>query len=161
MNEWKLEEVHNLLVGPPRDNACTSCMPNVARNLSQNFSSVVGLSSDYRRLRKTDLGEEAAVSYAFKRLSKTVSGHRCSAHMFNLKMPVLDAILNVVIVDVNMLTTLAVTFTAEKLNRRFIVAVDKYRASVVATVAELLKEAVELCGFLCRIRKCYILYLYC
>ena len=80
--------------------------------------------------------------------------------MFNLKIPVLDAILNiVVVVDIDILTTLSITFTIEKLNRRFIIAVDKYRASIVATVAKLLKEAVELCSFLCRIHKCYILYL--
>ena len=135
-------------------------MPNVSRDLSLYLSNVASLSSNYYRLYKTNLGEEAAISYAFKGLSKTISGYRCSADMFNLKMPVLDAILNVVVVDVNMLTTLAVTFTTKKLNRRFVVAVDEYRASVIATVAKLLKEAVEPCGFLCRIRKCYILYLY-
>ena len=80
--------------------------------------------------------------------------------MFNLKILVLDAILNIVVVDINILTTLTITFTTEKLNRRFIIAVDKYRASVIATAAKLLKEVVELYSFLCRIRKCYILYFY-
>jgi hypothetical protein len=136
-------------------------MPSVARNLSLYLSSVASLSGDYRRLCKTNLGEEAVVSQAFKGLSKTISSYRYSADMFNDKMPILDAILNIVVVDVNMLTTLAVTFTAEKLNRRFVVAVDKTRASVVAAVAKLLKEAVEPRSFLCRVRKCYILYLYC
>ena len=135
-------------------------MPNISRDLSLYLSNIASLSSNYYRLCKTNLGEKVAISHAFKGLSKTVSGYRCSADMFNLKIPVLDAILNIVVVDVNMLTTLAITFTAEKLNIRFIIAVDKYRASVVATVAKLLKEAVELYGFLCRIRKCYILYLY-
>jgi hypothetical protein len=94
------------------------------------------------------------VSHAFEGLGKTVGGHRFGADMFNLKMPVLDAILNVVVVNVDMLTTLAVTFTAEKLDRRFVVTVDENGASVVAVVAELSKEAVEPCGFLCRVREC-------
>jgi hypothetical protein len=74
--------------------------------------------------------------------------------MFNVKIPILDAILNVVVVDVNILT-------AEKLNRRFVVTIDKNRTSVVAAVAKLLKKVVELRSFFCRVRKCYILYLYC
>jgi hypothetical protein len=81
--------------------------------------------------------------------------------MFNVKMPILDAILNIVVVDINMLTTLAVTLTAEKLVRRFVVAVDKNRTSVVAAVAKLLKEVVEPRSFFCRVRKCYILCLCC
>ena len=135
-------------------------MPNISRDLFLYLSNIASLSSNYYRLYKTNLEEKAAISYTFKRLSKTVSGYRCSADMFNLKMPVLDAILNVVVVDVNMLTTLAITFITKKLNRRFIITVDKYRASVITTVAKLLKEAVELYSVLYRIRKCYILYLY-
>ena len=135
-------------------------MPNISRDLSLYLSNVTSLSSNYYRLYKTNLEKEAAISHAFKGLSKTFSGYRCSADIFNLKILILDAILNIVVVDINMYTTLTITFTTKKLNRRFIITIDKYRVSVITAVAKLLKKVVELYSFLCRIRKCYILYLY-
>ena len=63
------------------------------------------------------------MSYAIEGLSEAVSGHCCCADVFNLKIPIADSLLDVVVVDVNVLSALMVAFAVKELNRRLIVAV--------------------------------------
>ena len=59
-----------------------------------------------------------------KRLSKAVSSHIVGANVLEAKIAFLNTILNVVIVYVNVLCTFIIALSANKLDRRFIVAVE-------------------------------------
>jgi hypothetical protein len=59
-----------------------------------------------------------------KRLSKAVSSYIVSTNVLEVKVAVFNAVLNVVIVNINVLRTFVMALSANKLDRRFIVAVE-------------------------------------
>jgi hypothetical protein len=67
-----------------------------------------------------------------KWLSKSVSSHLSSRNVLEVNVAVLNLILNIVVVDINMLCTLIMTFRGDKLNRRLIVAKELKRGDVCA-----------------------------
>jgi hypothetical protein len=52
-------------------------------------------------------------------------------------MPSLDAVFNIVVVDIDMFSTLIVTFSVHKVNRRLVVAVQLNRLSILPEVSKL------------------------
>jgi hypothetical protein len=54
-------------------------------------------------------------------------------------MSSLNAVFNVVVVDVDMFSTLIVTFSVHKVNRRLVVAVELNRLSILSKVSKLSK----------------------
>ena len=64
------------------------------------------------------------MSELIKRLSKTVSSHIVSANVLEAEMAFLNTILNVVVVYIDVLRTFVIALSANKLDRRFIVAVE-------------------------------------
>jgi hypothetical protein len=59
-----------------------------------------------------------------KRLSKTVGSYIVSTNVLEIKVAVFNAVLNVVIVNINVLRTFVIALDANELDRRFIVAVE-------------------------------------
>jgi hypothetical protein len=93
--------------------------------------------SEYCRLRESNLCKEALVSDAVERLGETVGSHSGSADVLDLEVAVADALLDVVVVDVDVLSTLVVSVSVEELDGRLVVAVQKNGVSVVCCVAKL------------------------
>jgi hypothetical protein len=60
----------------------------------------------------------------FKRLSKAVSSYIVSANVLEVKVAIFNAVLNIVIVNINILYTFVIALSTNKLDRRFIVAVE-------------------------------------
>jgi hypothetical protein len=52
-------------------------------------------------------------------------------------MPCLNAVFNVVVVDVNMFSTLMMTLSVHEVNRRLVVAVQLNRLSILSKVSKL------------------------
>jgi hypothetical protein len=59
-----------------------------------------------------------------KRLRKAVSSHIVSSNVLEAKVAFLNTILNVVVVYINVLCTFMIALSADKLDRRLIVAVE-------------------------------------
>jgi hypothetical protein len=59
-----------------------------------------------------------------KRLSKAVGSYIVSTNVLEVKVAVFNAVLNIVIVNINVLRTFVMALSANKLDRRFIVAVE-------------------------------------
>jgi hypothetical protein len=59
-----------------------------------------------------------------KRLCKTVSSYIVSANVLEAKVAFLNTIFNVVVVYINVLCTFIIALSANKLDRRLIVAVE-------------------------------------
>jgi hypothetical protein len=59
-----------------------------------------------------------------KRLCKTVSSYIVSANVLEAKVAFLNIIFNVVVVYINVLCTFVIALSANKLDRRLIVAVE-------------------------------------
>jgi hypothetical protein len=59
-----------------------------------------------------------------KRLRKTVSSYIVSANVLEAKVAFLNTIFNIVVVYINVLRTFVIALSANKLDRRFIVAVE-------------------------------------
>jgi hypothetical protein len=72
-------------------------------------------------------------------------------------MPSLNAVFNIVVVDINMFSTLIVTLSVHKVNRRLVVAIQLNRLSILAKVSKLSKYAIELGCFLSSIDKSNVL----
>jgi hypothetical protein len=54
-------------------------------------------------------------------------------------MPSLNAVFNIVVVDINMFSTLIVTLSVHKVNRRLVVAVQLNRLSILTKISKLSK----------------------
>jgi hypothetical protein len=54
-------------------------------------------------------------------------------------MPSLNAVFNIVVVDINMFSTLIVTLSVHKVNRRLVVTVQLNRLSILTKVSKLSK----------------------
>jgi hypothetical protein len=72
-----------------------------------------------------------------KRLSKAVGSHIVSTNVLGVKVAVFNAVLNIVIVNINVLRTFVMALSANKLDRRFIVAVELDWIDVVAQISDL------------------------
>jgi hypothetical protein len=59
-----------------------------------------------------------------KRLCKTISSYIISANVLEAKVAFLNIILNIVVVYINVLRTFVIALSVNKLDRRFIVAVE-------------------------------------
>jgi hypothetical protein len=59
-----------------------------------------------------------------KRLSKAISSCIVSTNVLEVKVAIFNAVLNIVIVNINVLRTFVIALGANKLDRRFIVAVE-------------------------------------
>jgi hypothetical protein len=59
--------------------------------------------------------------------------------MLQRDMPCLNAVFNVVVVLINMLSTLIVTLSVHEVNRRLVVAVQLDRLSILSEVSKLSK----------------------
>jgi hypothetical protein len=59
-----------------------------------------------------------------KRLCEAVSSHIVSSNVLKAKVAFLNTILNVVVVYINVLRTFIIALSADKLDRRLIVAVE-------------------------------------
>jgi hypothetical protein len=72
------------------------------------------------------------MSELIERLSEAVCSRIVSLNMLEGKIAFLDTILNIVVVYINMLCTFVIALSVNKLDRRFIVAVELNRVDVVA-----------------------------
>jgi hypothetical protein len=54
-------------------------------------------------------------------------------------MPSLNAVFNIVVVDVNMFNTLIITLSVHEVNRRLVIAVQLNRLSMLSKVSKLSK----------------------
>jgi hypothetical protein len=77
------------------------------------------------------------VRKAVEGLCKSVSGHIVGTDMLQRDMPCLNAVFDVVVVDINMLSTLIVTLSVHEVNRRLVVAVQLNRLGILSEVSKL------------------------
>jgi hypothetical protein len=54
-------------------------------------------------------------------------------------MPSLNAVFNIVVVDINIFSTLIITLSVHKVNRRLVIAVQLNRVSIFSEVSKLSK----------------------
>ena len=78
------------------------------------------------------------MSVFVKRLREAVSSHIVSADVLEAEMAFLNAILDVVVVYINVFRTFVMALGADELYRRFIVAVELDWMDVVAQISDLL-----------------------
>jgi hypothetical protein len=82
--------------------------------------------------------QEATISNLIKQLSKAVSSYVLSAYVLKHNTPILNPILNIVVVDINVFSTLIVALTYYKLDRELVVAIELNRTNVITIIANLL-----------------------
>jgi hypothetical protein len=73
------------------------------------------------------------------------------------KIAIFNLILNIVVVDINVFSTLIVAFACCKLDRGLVVTVELNRAYVVTLVVNLFKQARKLGSFFCSVGKANVL----
>jgi hypothetical protein len=78
------------------------------------------------------------MSNLIKRLSKAVCSHILSAYVLKHNTPILNLILNVVVVNINVFSALIVALACHKLDRGQVVAIELNRTEIVAKIANLL-----------------------
>jgi len=83
------------------------------------------------------------MSDLIKRLSKAVSSHVLGAYVLKHDTPILDLILDIVIVDIDVFSALMVALACYELDRGLVVAIELDRTNVDAVVANLLQRADE------------------
>jgi hypothetical protein len=71
------------------------------------------------------------------------------------------SILNIVVVDINVFSTLIVILSFNKLKRELVIAVELNRVDVVADIANLLEEVGKLYSFFSSVRKSNVLSFSC
>jgi hypothetical protein len=73
------------------------------------------------------------------------------------KLAVVHLILNIIVVDINVFSTLIVALTCNKLKRRLVITVEFNRIDVFACVTNLLEELLKLRSFFCGVSKANVL----
>ena len=101
------------------------------------------------------------MSQLVKWLGESISSHLVGAYMLESQVAVLDAVLDVVIVDINVLCTLVVALRGNQVNRRLVVAIELDGMGVFAQVANLLQQSSEPSSLFGGVRKANVLSLCC
>jgi hypothetical protein len=78
------------------------------------------------------------MSELIERLSEAVCSHIVGANVLEAEIAFLDTVLDVVVVYVDVLRTFVMALSVDKLDRRFIVAVELNWMDVVAQIPDLL-----------------------
>jgi hypothetical protein len=105
--------------------------------------------------------QEASMSNLIKRLSKAVCSHVLSAYVLKHDTPILDLILDVVVVNINVFSALIVARACHELDGGQVVAIELDRTEIVAKIANLLQQASKPRSFFGSVRKANVLSFSC
>ena len=81
------------------------------------------------------------------------------AYVLESQVTVLDAILDVVVVDIDVFRTLVMALRGHEIYRRLVVAIELDRMGIFAQIANLLEQSGEPCSLLGSVRKANVLSL--
>jgi hypothetical protein len=93
------------------------------------------------RTAETNLLQEASMSNLIKRLSKAVCSHVISAYVLKHDTPILDLILDVVVVNIDVFSALMVALACHELDGGQVVSIELDGTEIVAKIANLLQQA--------------------
>jgi hypothetical protein len=101
--------------------------------------------------------QKAPINNLIKRFSKTVYSYILSTNVLKYKLAIVYLILNVIVVDINVFSTLIVALTCNKLERRLVITIELNRIDVFTCVTNLLEELLKLGSFLSSVYKANVL----
>jgi hypothetical protein len=73
------------------------------------------------------------------------------------KLTIIYLLLNIIVVNINVLSVLVVALTSNKLENKLVITIELYRIDILTCITNLLEELLKLESFLSSVRKANIL----